>query len=247
MHIVANWKMNQLKEPLTTYFNHLGELENKAAHVVVCPPYLSLSTAHNLTRHGKIAIGAQNVASEHHPAFTGEISAQMLHDVGVQYTIVGHSERRRILAESHEMIRKKIVCLLDVGIKPILCVGERADDNTAGKTRQVLEEALESALGKIAPSQILVAYEPIWAIGTTAPATPAYIENVLGILTEKLTAMWGGGARDIPLLYGGGVKPDNVAEIMTCQGLGGFLCGGVSLKSESFKSLIQTVIAAQPS
>lgn len=245
MHIVANWKMNQIHEPLTTYFNQLKKLEDKA-EIIVCPPYLYLSTAHNLTHDDKIAIGSQNVASDHHPSLTGEISAQMLRDVGVKYTIVGHSERRTMLAEDPEMIRKKILCLLDIGIKPILCVGERADDNTSGKTRQVLEEALESTLGTIPPSQILLAYEPIWAIGMPAPATPTYIENVLGILTEKLNAMWGGDARKIPILYGGGVKPDNVAEIMTCQGLGGFLCGSVSLKSDSFKSLIQTVIA-QPS
>lgn len=212
--------------------------------VIVCPPYTSLSLASSLLKGSIIKLGAQNMYFEEQGAFTGEISAAMLKSAGCEYVIIGHSERRTIFRETNGMINLKIKKALGSGLKPVFCIGETLEEREKGITNEVLKTQLEeglAGLGEDDVNKIIIAYEPVWAIGTGRTATPEqaqeahkFIRNVIG---EKFSPAVAG---NIIIQYGGSVKPDNAAELLKQEDIDGALVGGACLKADSFLSIIRS-------
>lgn len=208
---------------------------------IICPPFTSIDAAGEILKDSSIELGAQNVSEYEDGAYTGEVSTNMLKDLGVSYVIIGHSERRTYFKESNEIVNKKIKRALSQGLKVILCVGEDQETRDANKHEALVKDQVESSLKNIDGNieNIVVAYEPIWAIGTgktcnsdDAEAMCAFIRKVLGdIYSEEK-------AENLRVLYGGSVKPNNVVELMAKENIDGALVGGASLKSEDFKNLI---------
>jgi len=216
--------------------------DNKAVDIVLCVPFTALASVSEKLAGSNVAIGAQNMYHQDKGAFTGEIAPAMLLDLGVKYVIIGHSERREIFGETDELIKEKILKALQVGLTPILCIGETLDEREKGfteaKCRKQIEVALKG-LDKEQAAQIVVAYEPIWAIGTgktassaDAEETIAYIRSLVsGIFDEKT-------AQAVRIQYGGSVKPENVQELMAQPNIDGALVGGASLDAESFAKIV---------
>ncbi len=243
--IVANWKMNMLrreaKELAEGIINILSELRSDV-DVVLAPPYTSLDVVYQVVRETKIQLGAQDVFWEAWGAFTGEISPYMLTDIGCKWAIIGHSERRNILSETDIMVQKKIKISLDSGLIPVFCVGETIDEREKGKTINVIESQIEIGLKDLKltdSANLVIAYEPVWAIGTGNNATPKEIERVHGVIREKTGAVFGGIARSIRVLYGGSVNQENIKEILDTPNVDGALVGGASLRVDSFGEIVQ--------
>jgi triosephosphate isomerase len=243
--IAGNWKMYKTQvevistiEDLRALVEGYGEVE-----VVVCPTFTSLPAAANALRGSSIGLGAQNVHWEEEGAFTGEISAEMLLDVGCQYAIIGHSERRQYFSESDEMVSKKLQKLIQTPLTPILCVGETLEEREAGRVEEVVLGQLERALAGLTVEsvfRIIIAYEPVWAIGTGRTATPEVAEEVHSMIRDWLSKTYSEDlAGGIRILYGGSVKPGNVAELMAQPDIDGALVGGASLDSQSFAQLVK--------
>jgi triosephosphate isomerase len=218
----------------------------EAAEIVLCPPFTVLSSVYNMISRSDIALGAQDLFWEKEGAFTGEISPIMLKDCGCEYVIVGHSERRKYFSETDEMVNKKITAALNVGLKPICCIGETLVQREADKTVEVVETQLKGCLANLSIENILdlvIAYEPVWAIGTGHNATAAQAQEVHKFIREWVTKKFSQGvAANLRILYGGSVKGANIKELMQEEDVDGSLVGGASLEISSFTEIIKNSI-----
>jgi triosephosphate isomerase len=243
--IAGNWKMNGLqkeaRELAAGLRRDLGEV--RTPHVVICPPALSLGAVRDEIQGSAIGLGAQNVHWEPKGAFTGEISTAMLKEVGCQAVIVGHSERRHIMGETHEMVNRKIKASLTANLLPILCVGELLEERNLGDTRAVVERQITKGLDGLSAedaAKLVIAYEPVWAIGTGKSATPRQAQEVHHYLRKLITQRWGEAVgQGLRILYGGSVTPENIKELMAEEDIDGALVGGASLKVESFVKIVR--------
>jgi triosephosphate isomerase (TIM) len=238
--IAGNWKMNMDRAGAVALAK---EVAHRAAEVpkvdlLICPPSCYLTAVSDTIASTQVALGAQNMYHEANGAFTGEISAVMLLDVGAKYVILGHSERRHILGETDEAINKKTLAALAWGLVPIVCVGELLAEREAGQTSEVIRRQFEGSLANVTAAQIervVIAYEPVWAIGTGKVASPEQAEEVhadlRNLLSKRYNAELAGGVR---ILYGGSVKPSNAGELLGQANIDGALVGGASLKADDF-------------
>lgn len=246
--IAGNWKMNNdLKESekLIVELKNLLQNEKPNCDVIVCPPFTSLLEATKLLKGSQIKLGAQNMHFEENGAFTGEISASMLKSVGCEYVILGHSERRAIFGESNEMINKKIKKALSAGLKPIFCVGELLEERENGTTNDVVKRQILKGLDGISAEDMknmIVAYEPVWAIGTGKTASPAQAQEVHEFIRDLIEIDYSlEVANELTIQYGGSVKPDNAKELLSQKDIDGALVGGACLKADSFMGIIKGV------
>jgi len=241
--MVGNWKMHKtsaeavsLVEGLKPYLGPLKDLE-----VVVCPPFTALAAAARAVAGTSIGLGAQNLYWEKEGAFTGEVSAPMLAELGCRYVIVGHSERRQHFGETDEIVQRKARAAVTVGLRPIVCIGESLRERDAGTTFDVLEAQVKGSLrGLSGDSGLVVAYEPVWAIGTGRTANPAQVQEVHAFLRKLLEGLLSpAAAAATRILYGGSVKPDNIRDLMGQPDVDGALVGGASLDPSSFGKIIR--------
>jgi len=244
--IVANWKMHggqALCALLARQIVSGLRRQPASAEVVLAPPFTSLETVRRSLRGSTVKLAAQNCHWELQGAFTGEVSPVMVRELGCDYVIVGHSERRHILHESDEMIARKLAPIVTQGMRAILCVGETLDQRQTGKTSAVIRRQLRIALKGLTKADIAkveIAYEPVWAIGTGQNATPKQINQVHRRIRVCLTQWFGpSAAKPLRILYGGSVKPENVNSLVVNKEINGLLVGGASLKSETFLPIIQ--------
>lgn len=211
--------------------------------VVICPPAINIPSVHKAIRGSNLKLGGQNLYWEEEGAFTGEISARMLLDAGCQYVIVGHSERRHVFGETDSDINKKVAKARASGLKPIFCVGEKLEQREAGMTEKVVGEQIKAGLAGIEfsnPLDLIVAYEPVWAIGTGVNATPEQAEEVHRFIRGLLGEIYGDAvAKQIRIQYGGSVKPENAKELLAKENIDGALVGGASLKPDSFAGIVK--------
>ena len=240
--IAGNWKMNTNIEEAITLIKTMQPELNKIQGVekVLCPPFVSLMAARGLTRQTTVKIGAQNLYFEEKGAFTGEVSPLMLKDL-CEYVILGHSERRHIFNETNEEIDKKVKAAVKNGLKPIFCIGETLDENEAGQTREVLGRQIMASSEKIYfMSGMVIAYEPVWAIGTGKAATADDANKTIGFIRQFVSKLHGSGiANTVRILYGGSVTAANIAELMRKPDIDGALVGGASLKADDFASIVK--------
>ena len=243
--IAGNWKMNktnqEAKELVEGLVKELSGIDS--VDIVVCPPFTALSDVKSVIDGSNIALGAQNMYFEEKGAFTGEISPLMLKDVGCEYVILGHSERRGIFGEKSDLIEKKVISAFDHGLTPILCVGETLSEREAGDTFKVVEGELRNELKSLSKEQmkkVVIAYEPIWAIGTGKSATSSDAKEVIDFIRKILADMFDNEVKDsVRILYGGSVKPDNISSFMKEETIDGALVGGASLKVDSFSAIVK--------
>ncbi len=235
--IAGNWKMNttitEAEQLVKTMLPELEKIDNVAR--VVCPPFISLSVVKEIIKGSSIGLGAQNLYFEEKGAYTGEISPLMLADL-CKYVIIGHSERRQYFYETSGIVNKKIKAAIDVGLIPVLCIGENLEENEAGKTEEVVTEQLRSSLAGVEyRDDLIVAYEPIWAIGTGKAATGEQANETIGIIRQNIILLYGELiAQEVRILYGGSVTADNIAEFIEQPEIDGALVGGASLKADQF-------------
>ena len=238
--IAGNWKMNTtVNEAVKLVKSMLPGLDKvSGVEKVICPPFVSLSDVRDLIKGTSVKLGAQNVFYEEKGAFTGEISPAMLADL-CEYVIIGHSERRQYFSETGDIIDKKMKAALKVGLKPILCIGEKLEENEAGKTKEVLARQLMASSDRLYYlSGLVIAYEPVWAIGTGKSATGEEANKTIGFIRQIISHEHGNNiANDVRILYGGSVTAGNIAEFMRQPGIDGALVGGASLKAEDFLSI----------
>ncbi len=243
--VAGNWKMHRtaaeargLAEELRGVVGGTGA----SADVVVCPTFTSLQVVGEALEGSGISLGAQNMHWEKEGAFTGEVSAAMILTIGCIYVILGHSERRQYFAETDESVNRKLAAALDVGLKPIVCIGETLEQREAGQMENVVLGQVKAALDGISAEAvpgIALAYEPIWAIGTGRTATPAQAEEVHLHIRQFLRSIFGDRAADaVRIQYGGSVKPDNASELFSQANIDGGLIGGASLEVESFAAIV---------
>jgi triosephosphate isomerase (TIM) len=245
--IAGNWKMNmdlhQSQKLVSEIINGLGK-DNKA-EVIVCPPFTSLNEVSSLLKGTQVKLGAQNMYYEESGAYTAEISADMLKSVGCEYVILGHSERRVIFNESDELINKKVKTAISKGLKPIFCIGELLEQRESGETMKVVSSQIEKGLEGITAEQmkfVIVAYEPVWAIGTGKTATPQQAQDVHLFIRELVAKKFSTSvAENLIIQYGGSVKPDNSGELLSQKDIDGALVGGACLKADSFLSIVASV------
>jgi len=243
--IAANWKMNHTTAELKDFFTRLlsSYKPRQGVTVVVAPPAPYLAQAVGLaSKADKVYIAAQNAYYEPKGAFTGEISLGMIKDVGCKFVILGHSERRHIFGETDELIARKVLATLEIGLRPIFCIGELLQEREAGKTLEVVTRQLDAVLPSLSSEQMLsvvVAYEPVWAIGTGKTATPEQAEEVHELVRRIIADSFGSAvAQEVTIQYGGSVKPDNIDQLMAAPNIDGALVGGASLVAESFLRLV---------
>jgi triosephosphate isomerase (TIM) len=243
--MAANWKMNKTPSETRDYFQAF--LPMVAGHVrdeiVVCPPYTDVDAAIAMARGSNVAIGVQNVHWKADGAYTGEISAPMLLSLGVTHVIVGHSERRQYFGETDDTVNLRLKAALEAGLTPICCVGEVLEEREAGLTDDVLRRQCVRAFHAISAkkaAKMIVAYEPVWAIGTGKTATPELAAAAHAVIRREATEVFGEDfAAQLRILYGGSVKPDNVTSLMAQEEIDGALVGGASLDPKSFAALVK--------
>lgn len=221
----------------------LFELNSQNIEVVLCPPYTALSEVSEVILNSSLFLGAQDVYWEEEGAFTGEISPKMLKDVGVKFVIIGHSERRQFFAETNETVNNKIKAALKYDLAPILCIGETLSQRETNKTFDVLKDHLTGGLNNFTPDQIskiIIAYEPVWAIGTGKTATPSQAQEAHKFIRKLISEIAGEKiASDVRIQYGGSVKPENIEELMRQPDIDGALVGGASLSVASFSTIVK--------
>lgn len=243
--IAGNWKMNLGPKGAVSLISELKKVKPNKAEMLICPPFVDLPAASEMVQGTHIQLGAQNMYPEEKGAFTGEISPAMLKELHCRYVICGHSERRHIMGESDEFIHRKVVSSLAHSLTPILCTGETAEQRNEGRTEEIIREELETALFNIPSEQaetIVIAYEPIWAIGTGAAATAVDAQAVAHFIRGELTRLYGETtAEKIRILYGGSVKAVNIEDFMAQKDIDGGLIGGASLKATEFKEIYEKV------
>ncbi len=241
--IAANWKMHktteETREFITAFVPMVEDVQD--VEIVIAPPFTSLAVAAKFLKGTNVKLAAQNLFWEEKGAFTGEISPVMLKDVDCEYVIVGHSERRQYFGETNETVNKRIKAAHDVGLNVIMCVGETLEERESGKTFDVLKTQLVGGLKDIqAHDMLVIAYEPVWAIGTGKTASPEQAQEAHQFIREQLANIFDDEtAGQIRILYGGSVKPENVASLMAQQDVDGGLVGGASLKPESFAKIVR--------
>ncbi len=234
--IAGNWKMNTTLTEATRLAEAILRRADQASDVtmVLCPPFVSLGAVSEAVRGSRIAVGAQNVHPGDSGAFTGEISATMLAEM-CSHVIVGHSERRAQFGESDDFVNEKVRAAFRAGLTPILCVGEQLDDREAGRAEQVVGSQVQGGLKGVDPGTLVVAYEPVWAIGTGRAATPEIAQDVMAYIRAVLGDIFGRqAASEVPLLYGGSANPGNIAGYMAQRDVNGALVGGAALDADSF-------------
>jgi triosephosphate isomerase len=242
--IAGNWKMHKTVREAHDLAAALRALldGSDGADVVVCPPFTALAEVGKTLAGSRIELGAQDVHWEAKGAYTGEVSAPMLWDLGCLYTIVGHSERRRLLSEGDETIRRKVNAALANELVPILCVGESKEERDAGRTERIVQTQARIATMDVAAEaagQLVIAYEPVWAIGSGTPATGAEANRIAQMLRGSLTEWFGSAAASIRILYGGSVTPDTIGEFASQSDIDGALVGGASLDADTFAAIVK--------
>jgi triosephosphate isomerase len=239
--IAANWKMNQTIAETKEFLNSFipSVKDTKECDIAIAPPFTLLSIVADAIKGTNIQLSAQDVFWEGKGAYTGEISPSMLIDAGCRYVIVGHSERRQYFAEGDVVVNKKTRAAQKAGLSVIFCVGESLKEREAGSTFDVVRAGIESGLAGVSPEDIVVAYEPIWAIGTGKTATAEQAQEVHAYIREILSDLYGNNAFKIRIIYGGSVTADNVDSLMACKDIHGALVGGASLKHESFSRIVR--------
>ncbi|MFH0883658.1 MAG: triose-phosphate isomerase [bacterium] len=247
--VAGNWKMHLTAQPARELAEGIARASEsiQGVDVALCPPFPLLTPVQNALGGTKVALGAQNLFWEIKGAFTGEVSAEMLLDAGCRFVIVGHSERRQYFGETDSSVNRRAHTALSAGLIPIICVGETLDEREGEMTIDVINRQVRGALERFTPEQaanLVVAYEPVWAIGTGRTATPEMAQEVHAQIRSLLTELFGKDiAQAIRILYGGSVKPDNAVELFAKQDIDGGLVGGASLKVDDFSAIIA---AAQP-
>ncbi len=242
--MAGNWKMYKTPAETTAFFEDFLPLVAQSSHceIVICPPYIDLFAASAAAKGSAVRIGAQNVAWAKEGAFTGEISAAMIVATGATHVIVGHSERRQYFGETDETVLKRTRAALEAGLTPIVCVGERLEDREAGRTEGVCACQFAGGVAPLTPEEfarIVVAYEPVWAIGTGKTATPEIAADAHRVIRACAADTFGiRAANDLRILYGGSVKPDNAKALMAQEQIDGVLVGGASLDAGSFAGIV---------
>ena len=243
-YLAANWKMNktvgEADDFLDRFLGDVGGFEDR--DIVVCPPYTALAGAVERCRRSPVRVAAQNMHEEPSGAFTGEVSAAMLTSLGVEAVVLGHSERRALFNETDEALARKLPAALDAGLEPILCVGESETDREEGATEAVLTRQIEADLAPIGNhrlAEVVIAYEPIWAIGTGKTATPEQAEEAIAFIRSLVAARDVAEGESVRILYGGSVKPDNAADLLGREQIDGALVGGASLDPADFLAICE--------
>ena len=241
--IAGNWKMNMLPDEAIRFISELEPLVEKTENeVVLCVPYTDLFYALLTAQNTNIKIGAQNMHWEETGAYTGEVSGKMLKAIGVEYVIIGHSERRQYFAETDETVNKKIKSAFKYGLKPIVCVGETLEQREEGKAKEIVTDQIEKDLAGLTDEQVastIIAYEPIWAIGTGKTATSEDANEMTKTIREKISNIYGQNIADrVIIQYGGSVKSSNAKELFSMSDIDGGLVGGASLKVEEFSKIV---------
>ncbi len=238
--IAGNWKMYKTRpEAIALTEGILAGAGGLSAGVelLVFPPFTAVAAVAERARASRLKVGGQNLHAAAEGAFTGEVSGRMLLEAGATHVLVGHSERRQLFGETDETLRRKVAAALDQGLTPVFCLGETLDEREGERTEAVIERQVSLGLADLAPatlSKILIAYEPVWAIGTGRTATPDQAEEAHAFLRRQLLSRWGETAATVPLLYGGSVKPSNAFELLSRSDVDGLLIGGASLEASSF-------------
>lgn len=246
--VAGNWKMNntfeQADDLLNDIFQYIEDDKPENVDVIVCPPFTYLEIATDLAEESEFSIGAQNVSENSFGAFTGEISAPILKSLGVDYCIVGHSERRKYFNESNELLAKKIDVLLDNNVRPIFCCGEQLADRESSKHFDVVKEQIKESLFNLNKDEfmnIIIAYEPVWAIGTGITASPEQAQEMHAFIRSLITEKYGNDvAEEISILYGGSCKPSNAKQLFEKSDVDGGLIGGASLIVDDFFAIIKS-------
>jgi triosephosphate isomerase len=238
--VIGNWKMNtttgEAVELVSTLRNSLEGLND--LETILCPPFVSLALVSKIISSSSIKLGAQNMYYEDQGAYTGEISARMLHEF-CDYVLLGHSERRRIFNENDDFVRRKIQSAINVGLRPILCVGENSTQRQMGQVETVITTQLQESLKSISePKGLVIAYEPVWAIGTGTAATSNDASVVVNIIRRGVYELYGPNSEQIPILYGGSVTSNNVSEFVEMPNIDGVLVGSASLIAQEFLDIV---------
>ncbi len=240
--IAGNWKMHKTIAEALEFVNDIKDrVNNEKVEAVICAPFTLLKDLKEATKGTGIKVGAQNMHFEEKGAFTGEISPLMLKEIDMDYVIIGHSERRQYFNETDETVNKKVLKALEVGIDPILCVGETLEEREAGNTKDVCKVQVEKALENVSKediAKVVIAYEPIWAIGTGKTATSEDANDVIAYIRQVVANLYGDLANEVRIQYGGSVKPSNVGEIMNQSDIDGALVGGASLEANDYVQLV---------
>ncbi len=241
--IAGNWKMNLRRDTSVALATALVDKlkPNANVGVAICPPHVYLHDVAAAIRGSSIGLGAQNMSQESDGAFTGETSSGMLLDLGCKFVILGHSERRQFNGETDALVNKKMHVALGAKLTPIVCVGETLQERESGQTQQVISKQIDGSLAGLTAAQlplVVIAYEPVWAIGTGKVASPQQAEEVHAQIRKQLQAMHGGASQEVIVQYGGSVKPDNAAELLHQPNIDGALVGGASLKADDFLKII---------
>ena len=240
--IAGNWKMNKTIAQAIEFVNAIkGKLNDADVDAVICAPFTMLKDLKEATKGTNIKIGAQNMHFEDNGAFTGEVSPAMLKELDIDYVVVGHSERREYFNETNETCNKKVLKALEVGINPILCCGETLEERETDKTKEVVKTQVVAGLVNVKAqdlSKVVIAYEPIWAIGTGKTATAEQANDVISYIREVISSLYGELSNEVRIQYGGSVKPGNVVEIMGQSDIDGALVGGASLQPTDYMALV---------
>ena len=241
--IAGNWKMNgSLAANAALLAGIKAQIESPACDVAVCVPAPYFAQCQAELADTAVALGAQDLSAHDAGAYTGEVSAAMLRDFGCRYVIVGHSERRAYHGESNELVARKTVQAIKAGLTPIVCVGETLAERDAGQTELVVGQQIDTVLAAISADdliRIVIAYEPVWAIGTGVTATPHMAQDVHAMLRARLATKHAATSGDVPILYGGSMKPDNARELLAMPDIDGGLIGGAALKAADFLAIVR--------
>ncbi len=243
--IAGNWKMYKTAAEAATFAKAFLPLVSgvKGVEIVLAPPFLAIRAVADLVRGNGVGVASQNLHFAPEGAYTGEVSAAMVKEAGATHAIIGHSERRQYFAETDDSVNRKVKAALDAGLTPIMCLGETLAEREAGKTLEVVERQLRGGFSGVPAStaaKVVVAYEPVWAIGTGKTASPAQAQEVHAALRQGLSGTWGAAAAaGVRILYGGSVKPDNIDTLMAQEDIDGALVGGASLKADSFARIVK--------
>ncbi len=248
--VAGNWKMNTDSHSSVSLAKDVAagtsEIAGHKIDVAVIPPFVYIQSVAKVLSASSVAVGAQDIYTEKQGAFTGEISASMLRDIGCTYALCGHSERRHVIGEQDELINKKVSAAISGGLLPILCVGELLEERQSDKTGEVVTRQIKAGLAGLGAekvSAVTVAYEPVWAIGTGLTATPQQAQEAHNLIRRLLGEMYDGQlAEEIRILYGGSVKPDSAAELMGQQDVDGLLVGGASLSADDFVAIVKGAV-----
>lgn len=242
--IAGNWKMNKTPSETKAFAEEFKALlpKTKWCDVVLCVPFVDVPAAVRAFKDSRVAVGAENIYFEKSGAFTGEVSADMLADLDVKYVIIGHSERRQYFGETDITVNKKVHAALEAGLNPIICVGESLEQREMGVTMELIALQVKSALAGVAPEQMrrcVIAYEPIWAIGTGKTATGEQAAEVCTFIRATIRSLYGARiARGVTIQYGGSMKPDNAEELLSHEDIDGGLIGGAALKPEQLMAIV---------